>query len=168
MLKMKKSYILLLALFILPFCASAQEQTVKEADVIRFDKKVHDFGDVLPWRVLQGPQWRRHSIRGRRRAIACGLPLHRKRERHPLWCTSEGDRQDHRLHFRPEWSRGRVFAQPLHWQDRTLGARTLFVASRASRTQSQKPGDDHGGARLYLRRWPGWYIQLSRGLSERR
>ena len=52
MLKMKKSYILLLALFILPFCASAQEQTVKEADVIRFDKKVHDFGDVL---IAEGP-----------------------------------------------------------------------------------------------------------------
>ncbi len=51
-LKMKKSYILLLALIILPFCASAQEQTVKEADVIRFDRKVHDFGDVL---IAEGP-----------------------------------------------------------------------------------------------------------------
>lgn len=49
---MKKSYLLLLVLSLLSISAFGQDQLVKEADVIKFDKKVHDFGDVL---IAEGP-----------------------------------------------------------------------------------------------------------------
>ena len=45
---MKKILIFLSALLLFSIGLSAQEETYyKEADVIRFDKKIHDFGDVL-------------------------------------------------------------------------------------------------------------------------
>lgn len=49
-----KRVLIFLFSFFLPFAAvSAQEESLyKEADVIRFDKKVHDFGDVM---IAEGP-----------------------------------------------------------------------------------------------------------------
>ena len=49
---MKRTF-LYLSLFLLSLAGlSAQDKYYKEADVIRFDKKVHDFGDVL---IAEGP-----------------------------------------------------------------------------------------------------------------
>ena len=49
---MKRTIILLSAFLLSLAGLSAQETFFKEADVIRFDKKVHDFGDVL---MAEGP-----------------------------------------------------------------------------------------------------------------
>ena len=50
---MKKVIILFAVLAASFFPAFAQEDSFyKEADVIRFDKKVHDFGDVM---IAEGP-----------------------------------------------------------------------------------------------------------------
>ena len=50
---MKKTIILLSAILLSAVGLQAQQETYfKEADVIRFDKKVHDFGDVL---MAEGP-----------------------------------------------------------------------------------------------------------------
>lgn len=47
-----KKYIILLAAIVLSVAGLSAQDFYKEADVIRFDRKVHDFGDVL---IAEGP-----------------------------------------------------------------------------------------------------------------